>query len=248
MDISKNADELGKAAGAAALQLCNGAAGRRRSAGVVDPAVAPAAGLSAQRGDTGGTSVSSFVLTPTPLTAENLQLAIDGGQITKEDLSKGVDAAKARPPAVAFPSTVRLAIDPRPPAPPGARVVHLQDQESRRDERGRHGTGFGQAVPARTSIRRLIAQTEIDLRLFGMVVALAVILIVFHIWSGGTFAPTNMVTLAVQATGIAIIATGMVMVIVSRNIDLSVGSLVGFIAMSYALIMTDWLPTPAPEP
>ena len=51
-----------------------------------------------------------------------------------------------------------------------------------------------------------------------------------------------MVTLAVQAAGIAIIATGMVMVIVSRNIDLSVGSLVGLIAMTYALLMTDWLP------
>ena len=51
-----------------------------------------------------------------------------------------------------------------------------------------------------------------------------------------------MVTLAVQATGVAIIATGMVLVIVSRNIDLSVGSLVGFIAMTYALLMTDWLP------
>ena len=49
-----------------------------------------------------------------------------------------------------------------------------------------------------------------------------------------------MITMAVQAAGIAIIATGMVLVIVSRNIDLSVGSLVGFIAMSYALLMTDW--------
>ena len=34
----------------------------------------------------------------------------------------------------------------------------------------------------------------------------------------------------------------MVLVIVSRNIDLSVGSLVGLIAMVYALLMTDWLP------
>jgi D-xylose transport system permease protein len=51
-----------------------------------------------------------------------------------------------------------------------------------------------------------------------------------------------MVTLAVQATGVAIIATGMVLVIVSRNIDLSVGSLVGVIAMTYALLMTDWMP------
>jgi D-xylose transport system permease protein len=51
-----------------------------------------------------------------------------------------------------------------------------------------------------------------------------------------------MITLAVQATGIATIATGMVLVIVSRNIDLSVGSVVGFLAMTYALLMTDWLP------
>ena len=38
---------------------------------------------------------SSFILQPTPLTAENLQLAIDGGQITKEELCAGVDAASA---------------------------------------------------------------------------------------------------------------------------------------------------------
>jgi D-xylose transport system permease protein len=97
--------------------------------------------------------------------------------------------------------------------------------------------------PVRTSIRGLIAQTEIDLRLFGMLVVLAGILLSFNILSGGKFfQPTNMVTLAVQASGIAVIATGMVLVIVSRNIDLSVGSLVGLIAMTYALLMTDWLP------
>ncbi len=97
--------------------------------------------------------------------------------------------------------------------------------------------------PARTSVRGLIAQTEIDLRLFGMLVALGAILLTFNILSEGKlFQPTNMVTLAVQATGVAIIATGMVLVIVSRNIDLSVGSLVGVIAMTYALLMTDWMP------
>jgi D-xylose transport system permease protein len=51
-----------------------------------------------------------------------------------------------------------------------------------------------------------------------------------------------MVTLAVQATGTAIMATGMVMIIVSRNIDLSVGSQVGVTAMVYAVLMTDILP------
>ena len=98
--------------------------------------------------------------------------------------------------------------------------------------------------PARASIRGLLAQTEIDLRLFGMLVALAAILLTFNILSGGKFfQPTNMITLAVQASGVAIIATGMVLVIVSRNIDLSVGSLVGVIAMTYALLMTDWMPS-----
>jgi len=97
--------------------------------------------------------------------------------------------------------------------------------------------------PARPSIRVLLAQTEVDLRLFGMLLALALILLTFNILSGGKFfQPTNMITLAVQASGVAIIATGMVLVIVSRNIDLSVGSLVGVIAMTYALLMTDWMP------
>jgi D-xylose transport system permease protein len=97
--------------------------------------------------------------------------------------------------------------------------------------------------PARPSLRGLLAQTEIDLRLFGMLLALGLILLTFNILSGGKFfQPTNMLTLAVQATGVAIIATGMVLVIVSRNIDLSVGSLVGIIAMTYALLMTDWMP------
>jgi ABC-type xylose transport system permease subunit len=39
--------------------------------------------------------------------------------------------------------------------------------------------------PARPSVRGMLAQTEIDLRLFGMVLALAVILLVFHVASGG---------------------------------------------------------------
>ncbi len=97
--------------------------------------------------------------------------------------------------------------------------------------------------PARTSIGSLFAQTEIDLRLFGMLIAFVVILVTFHILSGGTLIqPANMVTMSVQAAGIAIIATGMVLVIVTRNIDLSVGSVVGLISMSYALWMSDWFP------
>jgi D-xylose transport system substrate-binding protein len=98
VDVWKNANELGKTAGAAALALCAGGdmASLTLQDGLIDPTVAPAAGLTATPFDTpGGNSVSSFILTPTPLTADNLQLAIDGGQVTKEQLCAGVDAATA---------------------------------------------------------------------------------------------------------------------------------------------------------
>ncbi len=100
VDVWKQANQLGRAAGAAALAVCAG--GEMSSlpleAGLVAEDVAPAAGLTAQPFTTpGGNTVSSFILQPTPLTAENLQLAIDGGQITKEALCEGVDAASAPP-------------------------------------------------------------------------------------------------------------------------------------------------------
>ena len=100
VDVYKNANELGKAAGALALALC---AGTKMTAltlptGLIDPTVAPKAGLSAQPFTTPNkTLVSSFILQPTPLTADNLQVAIDAGQITKADLCKGVAAASAPP-------------------------------------------------------------------------------------------------------------------------------------------------------
>jgi D-xylose transport system substrate-binding protein len=98
VDVWKNANELGKTAGAAALALCAGGdmASLTLQDGLIDPSVAPVAGLTAQPFTTpGGATVSSFILQPTPLTAENLQLAIDGGQVTKEQLCAGVDAATA---------------------------------------------------------------------------------------------------------------------------------------------------------
>jgi D-xylose transport system substrate-binding protein len=100
VDVFKNANELGKAAGAAALKLCADPKnlGLTLPDGLVDPAVAPTAGLTAKDFVTpGGTTVKSFILQPTPLTADTLQVAVDAGQITKADLCKGVDAATAPP-------------------------------------------------------------------------------------------------------------------------------------------------------
>jgi D-xylose transport system substrate-binding protein len=100
VDVWKQANQLGRAAGAAALALCAGGdmATLTLGEGLVAADVAPAAGLTAQPFETpGGNTVSSFILQPTPLTAENLQLAVDGGQITKDALCAGVDAASAPP-------------------------------------------------------------------------------------------------------------------------------------------------------
>ena len=73
-----------------------------------------------------------------------------------------------------------------------------------------------------------------------MVVALAAIWITFNALSNGDFLTArNLWNLSVQSTSIAIMATGMVLIIVSRNIDLSVGSLLGFLGYTMALVQTD---------
>jgi len=86
--------------------------------------------------------------------------------------------------------------------------------------------------------------TEIDPRLFGMVAALVVIFLGFGAVTNGRFlSAINLLTMSVQAASVAILATGMVLIIVSRNIDLSVGSVVGIIAMTYAVLMHEVFPT-----
>src|SRR5262245_1675460 len=72
-----------------------------------------------------------------------------------------------------------------------------------------------------------------------MLIALIAIWIAFHILSGGLFLTSrNLWNLSVQSTSIAIMATGMVLIIVTRNIDLSVGSLLGFLGYTMALVQT----------
>ncbi|HUG32838.1 MAG TPA: sugar ABC transporter permease [Acidimicrobiia bacterium] len=95
----------------------------------------------------------------------------------------------------------------------------------------------------RRSLRSVIRSTEIDIRTLGMVGLLLIIWIGFNIMSGGTFlTPRNLWNLSVQFAPVAIMATGMVLVIVSRNIDLSVGSMLGFVGMAMALIQAELLP------
>jgi D-xylose transport system permease protein len=88
-----------------------------------------------------------------------------------------------------------------------------------------------------------LKSTEIDTRTLGLIAALLLIWIAFHLLSGGLFlTPRNLWNLSVQSSSVAIMATGMVLVIVTRNIDLSIGSMLGFIGMIMGVVQADWLP------
>ncbi len=103
-------------------------------------------------------------------------------------------------------------------------------------------TAPSQARTAR-SPRDLLRVAEIDTRLLGMIGALIVIWILFHILSGGTFLTArNLWNLSVQTSVVAIMATGMVLIIVTRNIDLSVGSMLAAVGMAMALLQAEILP------
>jgi len=76
-----------------------------------------------------------------------------------------------------------------------------------------------------------------------MIMALLMIWVTLNILTGGIFfTARNMYNLAVQSSVVGIMATGMVLVIVSRNIDLSVGSLLGFTGMVIAYLQVHVFP------
>ncbi|CTQ49057.1 sugar ABC transporter permease [Jannaschia donghaensis] len=87
---------------------------------------------------------------------------------------------------------------------------------------------------------------DLDTRLLGMIGAFIVIAVAFDIASGGRFiTPRNLFNLTIQTASVAIMATGMVFIIVTRHIDLSVGSVLAtcsaVMAMTQTAIMPDML-------
>jgi D-xylose transport system permease protein len=96
---------------------------------------------------------------------------------------------------------------------------------------------------SRRSLGGFLRDSEIDTRMVGMIVVLLVIWVGFNFLSGGTFLTArNLFFLSLQTSSVGIMATGMVLVIVSRNIDLSVGSMVGTVGMVMAMLQVEWLP------
>jgi D-xylose transport system substrate-binding protein len=101
VDVWKDSNQLGKVAGAAALQLCEGVAMEDLviPEGLIPESVVPTAGAQAAAFETpGGNSVTSFILQPTPITQENLNLVVDAGWIAQDVLcEQATDAAMAAP-------------------------------------------------------------------------------------------------------------------------------------------------------
>lgn len=106
----------------------------------------------------------------------------------------------------------------------------------------------GDASPGRAPQRlgivgEISRLSGLDTRFLAMLAALLVIWGVLHVWTGGLFlTPRNLFNLAVQGSAVGIMATGMVLVIVARHIDLSVGSVLGFIGMSIAFLQVEVFP------
>ena len=103
------------------------------------------------------------------------------------------------------------------------------------------------SAPPGAPRRSFLQALEVDTRLLGMIGAFVVICLVFNMLTGGLFdgrflTPRNVFNLTIQTVSVAIMATGMVFVIVTRNIDLSVGSLLATCSAVMAMVQTAWLP------
>ncbi len=80
-----------------------------------------------------------------------------------------------------------------------------------------------------------------NIREYGMLLSLIVIMVFFQLMTGGTlFKPLNLTNLILQNSYIVIMALGMLLVIVAGHIDLSVGSVVGFIGAVAAVLMVQF--------
>ncbi len=89
-----------------------------------------------------------------------------------------------------------------------------------------------------TSLKTLLSG---NIRQYGMIGALIAIIILFQILTDGILLkPLNLTNLLTQNSYILILAIGMVMVIIARHIDLSVGSVAAFTGALAVMMMVKW--------
>lgn len=80
-----------------------------------------------------------------------------------------------------------------------------------------------------------------NLREYGMLISLVAIMVLFQVLTDGTLLrPLNLTNLLLQNSYVVIMALGMLLVIVAGHIDLSVGSVCGFIGALAAVLMVEY--------
>ncbi len=81
-----------------------------------------------------------------------------------------------------------------------------------------------------------------NLRDYGLLIALAAIMIFFEFKTNGVlFQPLNLTNLILQNSYVVVMALGMLLIIVAGHIDLSIGSVVGFVGALAAVLMVQGL-------
>lgn len=89
--------------------------------------------------------------------------------------------------------------------------------------------------------REYVGFLKNNMREYGMLLSLVAIMAFFQVMTDGTLMqPLNLTNLLLQNSYVVIMALGMLMVIVAGHIDLSVGSVVGFIGALAAVLMVNY--------
>ncbi|WP_411881346.1 multiple monosaccharide ABC transporter permease [Polaromonas sp. YR568] len=97
------------------------------------------------------------------------------------------------------------------------------------------------AKPAAASDKSPLDYLKHNFREYGMLITLVAIMAFFQYMTEGTLMqPLNLTNLVLQNSYIVIMALGMLMVIVAGHIDLSVGSVCGFIGALAAVLMVEY--------
>jgi D-xylose transport system permease protein len=78
--------------------------------------------------------------------------------------------------------------------------------------------------------------SALDVRLGVMAAVLVAMALLFHALTGTFLTPENLYNIAQQTAVVGIVATAMVLVVVARHIDLSVGSVMGFVGVLIAYL------------
>jgi putative multiple sugar transport system permease protein len=91
---------------------------------------------------------------------------------------------------------------------------------------------------ASSNIMRFV---KANIRDYALLISLLAIMIFFQFTTNGTlFKPVNMTNLILQNSYIVIMALGMLLIIIAGHIDLSVGSVSGFVGAVAAIMMVPW--------